>query len=127
MLQLVSLILPVVDKLIPDPVKRAEAQKEIIKTISGSEDRIYDAMKEVMVADSTSDSKYTKNARPTLVYWSLGMVSLIIFLAPFGYDKSILLSLSKVPSELWQLMTVGVGLFTLGRSGEKIMRTYKIK
>lgn len=127
MLQLVSLILPVVDKLIPDPVKRAEAQKEIIKTISGSEDRIYDAMKEVMVADSTSDSKYTKNARPTLVYWSLGMVSLIIFLAPFGYDKSILLSLSKIPAELWQLMTVGVGLFTLGRSGEKIMRTYKIK
>lgn len=125
MLQLVTLFLPILDKLIPDPNKRLEAQNEIIKTISEQEGKLYDAMKDVMVADSQSDSKYTKNARPTLVYWSLGMVSLIIFLAPLGYDTAILLSLSKVPTELWQLMTVGIGAFTIGRSGEKMVKSYK--
>lgn len=127
MLQLVTLFLPILDKLIPDPNKRLEAQNEIIKTVSEQEGKLYDAMKDVMVADSQSDSKYTKNTRPTLVYWSLGMVSLIIFLAPFGYDTAILLSLSKVPTELWQLMTVGIGAFTIGRSGEKMVKSYKSK
>lgn len=127
MLQLVTLFLPILDKLIPDPNKRLEAQNEIIKTVSEQEGKLYDAMKDVMVADSQSDSKYTKNTRPTLVYWSLGMVSLIIFLAPFGYDTAILLSLSKVPTELWQLMTVGIGAFTIGRSGEKMIKSYKSK
>lgn len=127
MLQLITLFLPILDKLIPDPNKRLEAQNEIIKTVSEQEGKLYDAMKDVMVADSQSDSKYTKNSRPTLVYWSLGMVSLIIFLAPFGYDTAILLSLSKVPTELWQLMTVGIGAFTIGRSGEKMLKSYKSK
>lgn len=127
MLQIIQLLLPILNKIIPDPDKRLEAQNEIIKIASEQEGKIYDAMKEVMSADAKSDSAFTRAARPTLVYWSLSIVSLIIFLAPFGYDTSILLSLSKVPSELWQLMTVGIGAFTIGRSGEKMIRSYVSK
>ena len=127
MLQLITLFLPILDKLIPDPNKRLEAQNEIIKTLNEQEGKIYDAMKEVMVADSNSDSGYTRAARPTVVYWSLGTISSIILLAPFGLDTSILLSLQKIPTELWYLMTAGVGLFTAGRSVEKTVRTLKNK
>lgn len=125
MLQLIQLLLPILNKLIPDSEKRIEAQNEIIKMASENEGKIYDAMKEVMAADSNSDSAYTRAARPTVVYWSLGLTTIIVVLAPFGLDSSILLSLSKIPSDLWLLMTTSIGAFTLGRSGEKIMKTYK--
>lgn len=127
MLQLIQLLLPILNKLIPDSEKRIEAQNEIIKMASENEGKIFDAMKEVMAADSNSDSAYTRAARPTVVYWSLGLTTMIVVLAPFGLDSAILLSLSKIPSDLWLLITTSIGAFTLGRSGEKIIKTYKNK
>ena len=125
MLEIIKLLLPILDKVIPDPAKRIEAQTELLRIASEKEGKIYEAMKEVMVADASSDSPYTRAARPTIVYWSLGMVSGIVLLAPWGFDSAILTSLAKIPSELWQLMTVGIGAYTIGRSGEKIVRSYK--
>lgn len=125
MLQLITLFLPILNKLIPDPEKRLEAQNEILKTATEQEGKIYDAMKDVMVADSQSDSAFTRAARPMVVYWSLGLTSLVVVLAPFGYDSSILNALKSIPSDLWLLMTTSIGAFTLGRSGEKMIKTYK--
>ena len=124
-LAIINALNPILARILPDPDKRLEIQKEIQEALVNSQSEIFGAMRDVMVADSTSDSTYTKNARPTIVYWSLGMISVIIVLAPFGYSEVILEALKQVPETLWTLMTVGIGAFTFGRSVEKSAINYK--
>lgn len=123
--EIINSLIPILMRIIPDPDKRLDVQNQIEQALINSQAKIYDSMKDVMVADASSESPYTRAARPTIVYWSLGMISLVVFLAPFGYDTSIINSLTKVPSELWNLMTYSVGAFVLGRSVEKSVSNYR--
>ncbi len=122
---ILTAILPILNKIIPDPDKRLETQAALEKALMESQDKIYDSMKDVMVADSQSESAYTRYARPTVLYWSLGIISLVVVLAPFGFDHSILEALTTVPSKLWDLMTVSFGGFIIGRSAEKAVNNYR--
>lgn len=120
-----GIITPILSRIIPDQSKLAEVNLEITKALLDSDSKIYESMKDVMVADAGSDSAYVRFARPTIVYWSLGTVSTIIGFAIFDDASLILNALSNVPDSLWQLMTVGTGLFVVGRSGEKMIKKYK--
>lgn len=122
---ILELIMPVISRIVPDKTKQAELQLELNKVLTEQSGKIYESMKDVMVADASSESPYTRAARPTIVYWSIGMISLVVFLAPFGLDQSIIGALTKVPSDLWNLMTYSVGAFVLGRSIEKSVSNYR--
>lgn len=124
-LAIINALSPILARIIPDPDKRLEAEKAIQEALINSQAQIYSSMKDVMVADVESDNAYTKYARPTIVYWSLGMITIIIAAAPFGEAGVILDALKQVPDTLWTLMTVGVGAFTLGRSVEKSVTNFK--
>lgn len=124
-LAIINALSPILARIIPDPDKRLEAEKEIQEALINSQAQIYSSMKDVMVADAESDTSYTKYARPTIVYWSLGMITLIIAVAPFGESGVILDALKQVPDTLWTLMTVGIGAFTFGRSVEKSTTNFK--
>ena len=124
-LAIINALSPILSRIIPDPDKRLVAEKEIQEALINSQAQIYSSMKDVMVADAESDTSYTKYARPTIVYWSLGMITLIIAVAPFGESGVILDALKQVPDTLWTLMTVGIGAFTFGRSVEKSATNFK--
>lgn len=124
-LAIINALSPILARIIPDPDKRMEAEKEIQEALINSQAQIYSSMKDVMVADAESDNAYTKYARPTIVYWSLGMITIIIAVAPFGEASIILDALKQVPDTLWALMTVGIGAFTFGRSVEKSVTNFK--
>lgn len=122
---ILELIMPIISRIVPDKTKQAELQLELNKVLTEQSGKIYESMKDVMVADASSESPYTRSARPTIVYWSLGLISLVVVLAPFGYDQLIIAALTKVPSDLWNLMTYSVGAFVLGRSVEKSVSNYR--
>lgn len=113
----------ILSKFIPDPNVKAQAEAELQKTIAEGQKAQYDAMAQVMAADSASDSKYTKMARPTVVYWSLGMVTLIALAGLFGQAQPIIDALNGVPPDLYDLIRYGVGIYAAGRSTEKIATT----
>lgn len=106
-------------KVIPDADKRIEAQTEITRLTLASQTAQMTAMQQVMATDAASDSKYTKNARPTVVYWSLAVVTLIAALGVFGKADPVIAALAQVPQGLWDLIKYGVGIFTAGRTIEK--------
>ena len=128
MFSIIGAILPVLskvlDRIIPDPEARRAAEMEIQKTLLENEGEITKAMQEVMVADSQQDDKYVKRARPTVVYWSLGLITGIAVVSPFGYADDIVSALAKVPDALYTLMAVGIGAFSLTRGGEKMARNW---
>lgn len=124
-LDIVKFVLPVLDRVIPDRNKRAEAQEEITRALIENQASLLDAAKSVMAADAASDNKLTSSARPIVVYWSLSLITIIVLSAPFGLSRPIVEALKEVPGDLWTLITAGVGIFMFGRSAEKATRNLR--
>lgn len=113
----------IISKFVPDPNKAAEAAAAIQKTMAEGQKAQYDAMAQVMSADASSDSLYTKSARPTVVYWSLAMVTGIAGAGYFGHADPIIHALAQVPSEFYEMIKYGVGIYAGGRTAEKVATT----
>jgi hypothetical protein len=131
MLAIITALLPLItkvfDKAIADPNERAKAQEQVTKALLENQAAIFEGMKEVMAADAKSESPMTRNARPIVVYWSLGVISLIVIGGIFGFASPILDALKAVPDKLWDLMTYGIGAYVLGRSAEKAVTNWRGK
>lgn len=113
----------ILGKFIPDPNVRAQAQVELQKVQEESVKAQYDAMSSVMTADSKSDSAYTRAARPTVVYWSLAMVSVVVGASLAGHGKEVTDALASVPQNLWDTIRYSIGIYAAGRSTEKVAST----
>jgi hypothetical protein len=122
---IIDIVAKGLDKVIPDANARAAAQEAITKQLIENQGALLDAAKTVMSADAASDNKLTSSARPIVVYWSLGLITIIVACAPFGLAKPILDALKDVPSDLWTLLTAGIGIFMFGRSAEKAVTNFK--
>ena len=131
MLAIITALLPLITKVferaIPDPAERAKAQQEMTSILLENQGKIFDGMKEVMAADAKSESPLTRNARPIVVYWSLGVITLIVIGGVFGFAAPILDALKDIPDKLWDLMTYGIGAYVLGRSAEKAVTNWRGK
>lgn len=111
----------ILTRLIPDPNKRIELENEITKAMLSNQASMLDAMKSVMVADAQSEGWLTRNARPLTVVWGLSMLTWLGVLAPsLGIGNEAISAIKQVPSDLWNLVTVGIGAYILGKSGEAI-------
>lgn len=113
----------VIKRFIPDPDKALEAKVETEKIIAAGLTSQMQAMQAVMTADSQSTSIYTSGARPTVVYWSLGMITLLVGLGTFGHADHALMALKAVPDNMWTMITYGIGIFAAGRTVEKSTTT----
>jgi hypothetical protein len=110
----------VVKRFVPDPDKALEAQRAVQEAVANSMTAQMQAMQSVMTADSQSTSVYTSGARPTVVYWSLLMITVIVAMGAFGHADPALKALSQVPEKLWEMITYGIGIFAAGRTAEKM-------
>lgn len=113
----------VIKRFIPDPDKALEAQTAVQTAVATSVTAQMQAMQSVMAADSASTSIYTSGARPTVVYWSLAMITLLVVLGSFGHADHALAALSAVPEKMWTMITYGIGIFAAGRTVEKSTTT----
>jgi hypothetical protein len=116
---ILSALLPVLNKFLPDPNQQAQIQVELTKALTERQDELLGAMKDVMVADVAQDDKYTKRARPSVVYWSMAFSTFVAIMGVFGHAQSMIDALKQIPPDLWTLMTVGIGAFGVSRSVEK--------
>lgn len=112
-------LIDTVGKFIPDPNERMRMETEVKRIMAEAEKARFDASAQIMTADANSDSALTRNARPIVVYWSLGMMTLIVGVGAFGNAAPIIDALSKVPAELFDMIKWGVGIFAAGRTVEK--------
>ncbi len=124
---ILKIVGPVLSRVLPDPQKQAEIQLELTKALMDKDNGILQASQAVMVADANQDDKFTKRARPSVVYWAMGMITLIGTAGLFGHAEPIISALSAVPSDLYQLMTVGIGAFGVSRGLEKGIGALKKK
>jgi hypothetical protein len=112
-------------RVIPDKNERDKIQAEMTVKILEQEASIMTSMKDVMVADSSSSNKLTSAARPIVVYWCLGFVTFLTVLGVFSSADPALAALERVPNKLWDLITVGIGAFSITRGLEKSVTAYR--
>ena len=79
-----------------------------------------DAKTKIILSDNASDSKYTKNARPSIIYSGLALMIMNYCILPalshfFGYQEVNF----NLPGEFWIAWGGVVGAYSFGRSKEK--------
>ena len=124
---IIDIVGKAIDKIIPDTNERAKAKEEITRQLIENQASLYDAMKTVMAADASSESWMTRNARPTVVFWCLGMMTWVVISPVFGLQTSTIQAVSAIPESLWSLAAYGIGAYIIGKSGEVIVKAIKGK
>lgn len=111
-----------IDKAVADKDLAAKLKADLQTQLLQSHTEELKAAASIIEAEAKS-GWYVSGWRPTLMYvlifiliWNyiLGPISLILFKAQITFT---------LPGDVWTLLTVGVGGYTLGRSGESIART----
>lgn len=117
---LVKTVADVADEFTLSPEEKAEfalrTQEVVAKQMEAIEESVqaqFQMVADVIKAEMASGSNYTKNARPTLVYWGMVLITLSIIPQIFGKPSIVL------PEEFWYAWTGVVGLWIVGRSAER--------
>ena len=124
---IISTISSAITKAIPDKDKAAELQTQITSQILSQQNAELEGAIKVILAEAQGESWLQRNWRPILMLVIIAIVANNYLFAPyinalFGAGSVPTLAL---PEQLWNLMTLGVGGYIAGRTGEKMIETWK--
>ena len=125
MLQLIPVLAPIVGdlvkRLVPDSDKANEIEKEVKLALLEHTDSLEAMRGKIVLSEAQSSNWLTSAWRPMLMMVVVLIIACNYLLFPIVrifYPEMITLEL---PQELWQLLTIGVGGYVVGRSGEKMV------
>jgi len=123
-----SLIKDGIDKIWPNPQDEAVAKVALLKAQTDAAVAQLQAANQVMVAEASSQDKWTSRARPSFLYVIYlvilaGLPMGLIFAASPQTAGNIALGfkqwLAAIPDAMWQLFGIGYLGYTGGRTFEK--------
>lgn len=102
-----------------------QIQNQMVAKYIELESKTIDAKRDVMVEELKQDDKYTKRARPTVVYAGLAILFINHVILPWAsYFASATLPNISLPTEFWLAWGGVCGVYAFGRTQEK-MRNVK--
>ncbi len=137
---MIGALLPVLAPILGDVVKRvlpedkdkaAEIERELNMQLMMNSASVEKAASDIILAEAKSEHYITSSWRPLLMLTITAIVAWNFLFAPLIELAVMLFTGSEIPlaielpEELWMLLTIGVGGYTLGRSGEKIANNLK--
>jgi hypothetical protein len=119
----------IIDKAIPDKDLRERLKHDLENSITKRDHdeimALVDARAKIILAEASGHSWLQRNWRPLLMLVIVAIVAnnyiIYPYLALFGVPTVSL----ELPEKLWNLMTVGVGGYVVGRSAEQAVRAWK--
>ena len=120
--------LNIVDSIVEDKDKANEIKAAIKQQImEQSHDELtqeLEARMQIILAEAKG-GWLQRNWRPILMLTIIAIVANNYVLFPYLSAFTDKVTILELPSGLWALLNVGVGGYILGRSGEKIIKTFK--
>ena len=113
----------VLKRIIPDSDKRAEIERETKLALLEHADSIEKVRGEIILAEASSTNWLTASWRPLLMLIVIAIIAVNYLVFPIiaiAYPE-IMNNVLELPDQLWNLLTLGVGGYVVGRSGEKMM------
>lgn len=131
MTQLLTLFAPVitdvVKKIVPDTDKHKQIDQEIKLALLEHTDSLERIRGEIVLAEAQSSNWLTSSWRPLLMLIAIAIIAMNYLVFPIigiAYP-SIMEHTLALPDQLWNLLTLGVGGYIVGRSGEKMVDKWK--
>ena len=122
--------LGIIDKTVPDEDLRARLKAEIATADYSVLLKEIESQTQTLAAEMVG-SDAQRNWRPHLMYLIQFFLFYLIVIVPiagaFGADLQVDKALASVPEQMWTLITIGVGGYTMARSGEKMMDSWAKK
>jgi hypothetical protein len=103
------------------PEKKAEIEAQLILM----ESKIVQSKADVLKAEIQGQSWLQRNWRPLLMTIIIVIIANNYIIVPYLSAITDKVHVLDLPEKLWSLMTLGVGGYIAGRSGEKIISTWK--
>lgn len=121
--------LKILDKVIPDPIQRAEAQVKLLEAQQAGEFKELDARYGAILAEAQSNDPWTSRARPSFMYVFYFILIALVVVAPVMgvffplqmdlFFTNVQSGFQAVPEELWWTFTAGYLGYTTARTYEK--------
>jgi len=115
----------IVDKAIPDKDLKEKLKHELNTQLINGEHEELIAKSRIIQAEAESKHWLTATWRPALMWICIIVIANNYILSPVlnaVFGTSLALS---IPDPMWNLLTIGVGGYIAGRSGEKIAQKWK--
>jgi len=126
---IVEKIIGVVDKAVPDKdlaqKLKTEMQTKVMDLDYSILEKEIDARAKIIVAEAQGASWLQRNWRPILMLVIVAIVANNYIIYPYLSLFTAKATILELPQPLYNLMTIGVGGYIVGRSGEKIVETLK--
>lgn len=114
-----------IKRLIPDGDKSLDVEKEIKLALLENTDSLEALRGKIVLEEAKSSSWLTSTWRPLLMMVIVAIVAVNYLIFPvlnLFIEQELMIDL---PIELWTLLQIGVGGYIVGRSGEKMVDTWK--
>ena len=126
---MLNLLIPAVtsllDKVIPDPSAKAEAQLKLLELSQAGGLKELEASMNVVVAEAQSEHWLTSTWRPITMLTFVTIIAFNYILFPvIGLFIDNLPPL-EIPPDMWDLLKIGLGGYVVSRGVEKSIKEYK--
>lgn len=123
---LLPAITSILDKVIPDPKAKAEAQLKLLELAQSGALKELDASMQVVVAEAKSEHVLTATWRPITMLTFVAIIAnnyiLYPYISLFWADAPLL----EIPNQMWALLNIGIGGYVVSRGAEKVAKTLKV-
>ncbi len=124
MFNLIDTVIGVINKVIPDPIKAQEARQKLLELQQAGELKELEQSANVVMSEAQGESFLQRNWRPITM---LSFVAIVVnnyilypYLSLFWHSAPLL----PIPVDLWDLLKIGLGGYVVGRSTEKIVKSW---
>lgn len=124
---LITAGLSIIDKVVPDPTAKAEAQRKLIELQQSGELKQLEAQMSVVTAEASSEHWLTSTWRPITMLTFVAIIANNYIIYPYLSLFWSAAPVLEVPEQLWSLLTIGLGGYVAGRSLEKVTQAYRSK
>lgn len=121
----IGIVGKVLDKFVSDKDKRDELKAAVSMAVLENQNELAKVASKNVNAEITGASWLQRNWRPLLMLVIILIVANNFLVAPYIKIFTNVDVYLELPNHLYELMVIGVGGYTLGRSGEKIMKEWK--
>ena len=122
---IVKIALGVVDKSVADKDLKEKLKSQITSQLLDNNSKELQSAASIIKAEASSQHWLTATWRPALMWICIIVIFNNYILLPFAniiFGVSVELS---IPDPMWNLLTIGVGGYIAGRSGEKIAENWQ--
>lgn len=109
-------------EVIEDPDERARIEAELRMRLLSHEAGLVEASRDVVVAEAQGESYLQRNWRPIMMLTFVAIIANNFILAPYIGALGGAEVYLDLPERIWDLLTLGVTGYVVGRSAEKISR-----